>query len=250
MKPIDVVRTERRSDLPIASFRECFSSVSRPGFTLVEMLVVIGIIAILIGASIGGYAHMTKLAEKAKAQELVSNVATALTALFQREGCWPMRLLEKGKTDGELDEKTALALAKGGYFSLSTDNPSNPQYATKLVGHDRFGIVDPWAAAILKRKGAEAKEADVRDGDIDRRLHFALDLDGDGIIVGASVGGQAIDVRATAIVWCGGKDGVIDPYPYASGGGEGKKGASANKKAGTRSDDVYSWTPAQTKDVK
>ena len=64
------------------------------------MLVVIGIIAILIGASIGGYSSMTKSAERAKAQELVSNVATALTAMFQEEGVWPKRLIN-GKDGGE-----------------------------------------------------------------------------------------------------------------------------------------------------
>ena len=63
---------------------------SKPGFrnafTLVEMLVVIGIIAILTGASIGAFSKMTKTAERAKCQELVSNTATALTALYQQTG--------------------------------------------------------------------------------------------------------------------------------------------------------------------
>ena len=56
------------------------------GFTLIEMLAVIGIIAVLMAALIGGYAGVTKAAEKKKCQELVSNVATALTALFQNDG--------------------------------------------------------------------------------------------------------------------------------------------------------------------
>lgn len=210
------------------------------GFTLVEMLVVIGIITVLISASLAGYSHMTKSAEKAKAQELVSEVATALTALFQKEGCWPARLLEEGKTDGKLDERVALALAKGSYFSLTTDNASQPQYATKLMGLDRFGILTPWAAAHMKRKGDQAKEDDVitKGSKLrDHRLHFALDLDGDGIIEGASVGGQSLDVRATAIVWCIGKDGGNkgQPWPY---------------REGLRKGDLYSWTVGQTKDVK
>lgn len=219
----------------------------RKGFTLVEMLVVIGIIAILIGAGIGGYSHMIQSAEKTRCQELVSNVATALTALFQQEGCWPPRLAEGGATDGELDEKAALALAKGGYFSLSTDSPSNPRHATKLTGHDRFGILSPWAMSLVKRRGDKANESDAVNGQTtvrDHRLHYALDLDGDGIIKGATVGGRSVNVRATAIVWCGGKDGLIDPY--SANGRE----RNPKAKAGQLSDDVYSWTPGQTKDVE
>jgi hypothetical protein len=47
------------------------------------------------------------------------------------------------------------------------------------------------------------------------------------------VGGGSIDVRANVMVWCAGQDGVIEPYSR-----------------GLNSDDVYSWTVGQTKDVK
>ena len=204
----------------------------KPAFTLIEMLVVIGIIAILIGASIGGYSAMTKSAEKARCQELVSNVATALTALFQEEGSWPRALAENGSTDGKLDEDVAKALVFNRrygrkYFSLTTNG-------SKLGGHDRFGIVTPWAQAVIKRGGTKAsKSSKVGSKTVDDHiLHYALDLDGDGRIIGASVGGQSVNVRATAIVWCCGKDGEIDPYPSG------------------KTDDVYSWTPAQTIDVQ
>ena len=218
-------------------------SMERKGFTLIEMLVVIGIIAILIGASLAGYSSMVKTADKARCQELVSNTATALTLLFQNEGMWPKRLAKNGATDGKLDEETAYALVSNGrkYFSLTTRDG-------KLSGHDRFGIVTPWAQAVIKKQGTSAsKSSKVGSMTVDDHiLHYALDLDGDGRITGANVGGQSVDVRATAIVWCGGKDGVIDPYPYV--GGTGGKGSSSKK--GSRNDDVYSWTPAQTRDVK
>jgi prepilin-type N-terminal cleavage/methylation domain-containing protein len=68
----------------------------KKGFTLIEMLVVIGIIAVLVGASIGGFSAMTKSAENTKCQELVSNTATALTAMFQDTGVWPQRLANQG----------------------------------------------------------------------------------------------------------------------------------------------------------
>ena len=205
----------------------------RPAFTLVEILVVIGIIAVLLAASIGGFTKMTKTAERAKTQELVNNVATALTALFQQEGVWPKRLATNGKTDGRLDANTAYALVAGTtkYFSLS-------QSGGKLIGHDRFGILTPVAQQVVKRLGSEASLGS-KVGKLtveDHILHYALDLDGDGKIIGASVGGENIHVRATAIVWCIGKSGGNngDPWPYTEG---------------LRRDDVYSWTPGQTRDV-
>ena len=205
----------------------------RPAFTLVEILVVIGIIAVLLAASVGGFMKMAKTAERAKTQELVSNVATALTALFQQEGAWPKRLASNGKTDGRLDANTAYALVAGTtkYFSLSHSGG-------KLTGHDRFGILTPVAQQVVKRLGTEASLGS-KVGKLtieDHILHYALDLDGDGKIIGASVGGENVNVRATAIVWCIGKSGGNDgdPWPYTEG---------------LRKDDVYSWTPGQTRDV-
>ena len=205
------------------------------GFTLIEMLVVLGIIAILVGTSIAGYSSMTKTAEKAKGQELVSNTATALTALFQEEGVWPKKLASDGKSDGRLNDRVCVALAKGRYFSLSYD-----ANAEKLTGHDRFGIITPWGMNVVKRLGTKAEQSSKVTPNStveDHVLYYALDLDGDGVIKGANVGGESVDVRATAIVWSIGKSGGNNgkPWPY---------------KQGRRKDDIYSWTPAQTKDVK
>ena len=209
----------------------------KKGFTLIEMLVVIGIIAVLVGVSIGGFTAMAKTAEKARAQELVNNVATALTALYQQEGNWPKRLATNGQTDGQLDQNAAIPLALGKYFSLTTKGSGKD---IKLSGLDQFGIVTPWATAVIKRRGTSAQLTDIVSGTStikDHILHYALDLDGDGVIKGANVGGESVDVRATAIVWCVGKSGGHQgqPWPY---------------KTGRKKDDLYSWTPGQMTEVK
>ncbi len=202
------------------------------GFTLIEMLVVIGIIALLTGGMLGAYSKMTASAEKARCRELVQNTATALTALFQEKGAWPKILAEAGKTDGVLDERVGYALARGGYMSLSSDANKKA-----LTGYDRFGLVTPWATTVIKARGTGASLATKIPGSQgtieDHRLHFALDLDGDGIIEGALVGGESVDLRATAAVWCCGKDGKLEAYSL-----------------GLRKDDVYSWSHGQTQNVK
>lgn len=207
----------------------------KKGFTLIEMLVVIGIIAILVSASLGGFSAMRKTAEKARAQELVSNAATALTALFQQEGIWPKRLLNGKKSpDGGqlLDENAAYALVAGStkYFSLTVKDG-------KLAGLDKFGVITPWATAVIKRKGGSAERStEVSSGATieNHILRYALDLDGDGIIEGVEVGGERLDIRATAVVWCCGRDGKIAKYGVA----------------GNKAGNVYSWTPGQTRNVK
>lgn len=196
----------------------------KKGFTLIEMLVSIGIIVILMAAVAGVYSGITKAADRARCQDLVSNVATALTQLFQKEGAWPKALIE-GRKRGLLDEETAWVLGKKGYLPLTVSSDG-----TRLSGYDRFGIVTPWAAAYIKNHAASPGDKLPGGGTLsDHILHYDIDLDGDGIISDASVGGAPVDVRATAIVWCCGKDGVLSPYAK-----------------GIREDDVYSWTVGQT----
>lgn len=204
----------------------------RKGLTLMEIMVVIGIISILIGASVAGFSRMTRAADKAKVQELVNNAAVALTEYFNRNGAWPKVLVsEAQKGEGVLNAIAAYPLAKeaGGSMSLSVSGG-------QLSGLDKLGIVDHWAADVIRRRGMAASEGDrvpVGGSVRDHTLRFAIDFDGDGIIKDVQVGGEMISIRATAAVWSCGRDGKIAPY-------------SSN----SRSDDVYSWTQGQTRNIQ
>lgn len=207
----------------------------RKGFTLVEMLVVMGIIAVLIGAGVGSFSAMTKRANKAKGQELVSNVATALEAIYQKDGSWPRRILAAGGKDGEIDSKIAYDIANKGMMTL-TLNDNKEIHET--AGLDRFGIVTPWAANVIKKGGANGVSESTKvpsGGTIrDHRLHFAVDTDDDGY-VDASVGGTTLKIRGAAAVWSVGMSGGDKgkPWPY---------------KEGLRKDDIYSWSKGQVKE--
>ena len=205
--------------------------MGRKGFTLIEMLVVIGILVTLMGVTIASVSKFLRTAEKARCQELVANTATALVALYQQEGAWPKALIRNHNSEQGLDEKAAVPLARGNYMTLTLNSSS-----TQLSGYDRLGIVTPWAAAVVKRMGNSASGSSPVPGGgtvQDHVLRYALDLDGDGVIPGVTVGGEAVDIRATAAVWCCGKDGKLEAYSR-----------------GLRHDDVYSWTPGQTKEVR
>ncbi len=207
------------------------SCARKRGFTLVEMLVVVGIIATLMGVLLASVSKFVKTADKARCQELVSNTATALTALFQRNGAWPRVLISNHNSEMGLSATAAIPLAKGGYMSLGMNSDKDA-----LGGRDRLGVLTPWGQAVVKSKGKDAElSTKVPSGGTiaDHVLRYALDLDGDGVIPGVSIGGDTVDIRATAAVWCCGKDGVIEAYSE-----------------GVRKDDIYSWTVGQTREVR
>lgn len=203
------------------------------GFTLIEMLVVIGIIAILSGAIILGMGKIQKTAQKTKALESVSNAATALGVIFQTEMNWPNVLISK--SGQQLDQEVAKVFVRFKLLGVSYDTKAYNAFTRKgtitLTGADRCGIADPWATTVLKNSSSANASSKVPTGGTvqDHLIWYAVDTDGDGITE-ASVGGVNVRVRAPAIAWCAGADGKLGPY-----GRHSKEGQ----------DDVYSWARGQ-----
>lgn len=202
------------------------------GFTLVEMLIVIGIIAILTGAAMTGFRGAVEKAQAAKCQELVHNVSTALVKVFQDNGSWPSRIISAGQGSGEMTAEIGGELARRKALSLNyrlVENEETGEKVYKLVGLDQCGVVSPWAAEVVKRKAANGNvslnELVPGGGTIrDHVLRFSIDDDEDGLVKVSYEGGKSVTVRASAAVWCCGRDG----------------------KFGTR-DDIKSWAKGQEK---
>ncbi len=202
----------------------------RKGFTLVEMLVVMSLIAILSTALLMGYGRVTRTAQKAKAQETVANVATALGVLLQQKSSWPKKLLSYQGADGTgkgcVVEVAKVFAENGNLLGVTVDSSGKP------TGTDRCGIVDPWAVAVLKRSSANGESTAVPSGGTvrDHVIYFALDTDFDGITE-AKVCGETVKIRANAIAWSAGADGEL--------------GDSYSKRSKKNADNIYSWQRKQ-----
>ena len=208
---------------------------SKRGFSLVEMLVVIGIIAVLSGALVVGLDRVRKTAQRSKAQEIVSNTATALGVIFQKEMAWPKLLIDNNNK--QLKATPSHVFVRHGLLGLTYDASSYAASKTiKLMGTDCCGIVDPWAAAVLKRNASKSEndglslKVDTGGKVEDHILWYAIDDDGDGITKVLHPKDGEISVRASACVWSAGADGVL-------GSMKSRDKASA--------DDVYSWARGQ-----
>ena len=201
----------------------------KKGSTLVEMLVVIGIIAVLAAAAIGGFAGATKKAQIARGRELVSNVATALSTIYQESGRWPQSLVDaNGGDEYRLGKVAGAVLARKGVLSLSCQK-NRETGAYELTGVDKFGVVDPWAQQTMRKDANAGIGTKVASGGTvgDHIIRFAIDVEGEGLVK-ATVCGQSITVRAQAIAWSCGPDGKFD--------GLDKMG---------RSDDIFSFREGQ-----
>ena len=185
----------------------------RRGFTLIEMLVVIGIIAVLVSATAVAYNGVVVRAQNVRAEEQVHELVTALVEVMQKDDAWPRPVLaEGGSGKGEVTPEVGGALAKRGALSLSYRETSD-NGATRYVlsGPDKFGVLDPWAEKVVRRKlksGALSLDTKVPTGGTlrDHRYRFAVDGDYDGKVT-VSGDGISATIRASAVVWGAGRDG-------------------------------------------
>ena len=207
---------------------------AKPAFTLIEMLVVVGIIAVLSAAGLAGYNGAIKSAQRSRGNELVQNLKVALGMVLQEEDAWPPPILKEGsRGDGRVAVEVAAWLGKRGYFAFGTlekpDDKDKSTWRLHVNAMEKLGILTPWGESYAKKllaKGNVNASAKVPGGGTldDHVLRFAIDADYDGITeVKTSVSGKgSAKVRASACVWCCGFDG----------------------KFGTK-DDIYSWTKEQ-----
>ena len=225
----------------------------RSGFTLIEMMVVIGIIGILAAVLTGGYSYAVKSAQRAKAVEAVSNAKSGLEMLYQRAEGWPRAIIGARQYGGYhvMDENVAKVLFKYNLLNVDCKELKNEAEKSdlekyKLRGVDRCGIADPWAQDLLKNvdptlDGNALRSRAVSTGGTveDHLIYFAVDQNDDGFVE-RSEGAPVDKVRAKVITWCAGADGGLGDC------GTDKPGkAKVNGRTVSNRDNVYSWQRAQ-----
>ena len=185
----------------------------RGGFTLLEMLVIIGIIGILIAVLLPSFNYVMQIARQTRAQELVGNAMTALTAYVQRERSWPDEIL---LSRGYFDDKVCKVLQEAGFLDVTTYNGNEINQNSP----ERFGLLDPWGQNIVRKNpklSATSRTGQTAPEEIRNHiLQFRIDRNLDGKVDAADCtdGFPPIprnqSIRAVAIVWSRGPSGKDD----------------------------------------
>jgi len=180
------------------------------GFTLVEMLVVVGIIGLLMAVMAGALGVVQTIAWQSRSQELVSNVATALTLYIQKYESWPEEILN---SKGNVDNAVCKVLQKADLLDVTTvKTTADGDVVINQDSPERFGLFSPWGQRIIRKKPMLTASLGSlpSDGELMKHiLQFRVDVDLDGKIdsVDAKLGvipGNGATIRASAIVWsCG-----------------------------------------------
>lgn len=162
---------------------------NRGGFTLMEMMVVISILAILAGGLIAGYGKAQKAAWTSRSQSLVAQTATAWNAYLLRYQTWPTTLKDAM-------EPTMCKIIAGGdggqrFMDLAYDGLKIASSGNNNV-EVRYGLLDAWGQ--MKAKRGEAFSPD------QYQIQVRFDKNYDGVI-DTSEGSPDKEIRASVIAW-------------------------------------------------
>ena len=144
--------------------RPDFSPLRRStgGFSLVELLVVVSIIALLVGLVTVGVGKGLEAGDKTKAKAEVTAIVSAVKAYYQEYGVYPLKPSQRGPAADEYfswvgpvsaggapsqDCKNLMRVLCGENLALE-NTPMNPKQIRFLEGPQSDGtFLDPWGMA-------------------------------------------------------------------------------------------------------
>lgn len=194
----------------------------RQGFTLVEMLVVIGILGILASATVMSLTHMKRAAMQSEAQKMVTEVATAFNMLLQKERKWPQVIIDNSNQQGGMNEDVCAIFQSTKLLDVTTYKRGAIGSTINEDSLDRFGLMDPFGQAGLKKmprcRSASTSVPSGYGTFADHLIQYRVDRNFDGYVDSSEGAPRGMRVRASVIVWSRGPDGKDDTdtsrYPF------------------------------------
>lgn len=162
------------------------------GFTLIEMIVVVAIIALITAALAGAYGKVIQKSSKKNASETCVQLAQAWSVFHQRLRYWPTEVQSK-KGRFEMDYDFCELIGKNGFFDVSYRGSKTQ----KQIENDpvlEIGMLSPIGLKLYDEDSkSEAKK---------HLYQVCVDINEDGIIDSADGAPSGVKVRGEAIVWC------------------------------------------------
>lgn len=166
--------------------------MNRRGFTLIEMLIVIGIILVLVGLLLPAVGLARAAARKVTARSEIENIASAWKLYYAEYQCWPSFVTTE--TPLRISGDVAKTLSAG---SSSVDNPRRMKFMAFKRSNVSTNPITPWG------------NPDIPDASTPEKHYYYVMFDAnfDNVIPAATVGAPAWDkpttgdVHQAVIVW-------------------------------------------------
>ena len=168
-------------------------------FTLVELLVVIGIIAILAAAVLGISGNVIKQAKKAKAANTATQIQTACLGYYTEYSVYPVPSTATASTDYLIADSGAAAETSWANLTVALCGMINPYNAntisasTSIPANTRSIAFLSMKASDVDANGAPLNPLPTVSGGTTNNAYFniAIDNDYDGILGGTSTATSA-----------------------------------------------------------